>query len=222
MAAYYGSEDTQDQDQDMPGPLCNCGTPSIIKTVSKGRPENMGKRFWTCLIPKDSGGCGFFKWEDQAFSSNEPPQKKRRFSSRPSPTRMPLPAFGRGLTNGHSGNLVPAEPTFQKPAVPALYGPSGTGTSTMEDRVDRPLQRTVSDPQAVPRMVAAGLELEHYEALMGAIKLLGQSNEKIVWDIKAMRDEVAKLDKPGNPYESVALGPPKNATYSSSAPSSGV
>ena len=47
---------------------CKCGTPAKLATVINGKPENVGKKFYTC----QQGMCKFFKWDDGSVSALAP------------------------------------------------------------------------------------------------------------------------------------------------------
>ncbi|XP_059281074.1 uncharacterized protein LOC132034729 [Lycium ferocissimum] len=42
--------------------ICNCGNSCLVRTSRT--PNNPGRRFFGCKIPKDKGGRGYFKWID--------------------------------------------------------------------------------------------------------------------------------------------------------------
>eukprot|EP00656_Telonema_subtile_P045212 TRINITY_DN5147_c0_g1_i1.p1 TRINITY_DN5147_c0_g1~~TRINITY_DN5147_c0_g1_i1.p1 ORF type:complete len:225 (+),score=26.65 TRINITY_DN5147_c0_g1_i1:124-798(+) len=49
------------QDNDGQGPNCNCGNPSISRTVKKETSPNLGRYFWVCGKPREEQ-CDFFAW----------------------------------------------------------------------------------------------------------------------------------------------------------------
>lgn len=52
-------------------PKCNCGIKATVKQAMKGKPENVGKWFYTCEKPRDGGSCQFFKWAADPVRSTE-------------------------------------------------------------------------------------------------------------------------------------------------------
>ncbi|XP_060211396.1 uncharacterized protein LOC132638579 [Lycium barbarum] len=42
--------------------ICNCGNSCNVRTSRT--VNNPGRRFFGCKMPKDKGGCGYFKWID--------------------------------------------------------------------------------------------------------------------------------------------------------------
>ncbi|XP_060189064.1 uncharacterized protein LOC132618012 [Lycium barbarum] len=42
--------------------ICNCGNSCNVRTSRI--VNNPGRRFFGCKMPKDNGGCGYFKWID--------------------------------------------------------------------------------------------------------------------------------------------------------------
>lgn len=52
-------------------PNCNCGVKATVKQAMKGKPENVGKWFYTCEKPRDNGSCQFFKWAAEPAKTRE-------------------------------------------------------------------------------------------------------------------------------------------------------
>ncbi|SCV72038.1 BQ2448_4732 [Microbotryum intermedium] len=101
-------------------PTCDCGDPSVKKTVTK-QSANTGRKFWACRLGMP--GCGFFAWADETGApraATASPQRKRLFAG-PSDSRSPVrPRLAS--SNGQDGaegqrcncNLTPVERTVTK------------------------------------------------------------------------------------------------------------
>lgn len=67
-------------------PTCKCGLDSVLHECRNGKPENIGKKFWSCATKKTDGGCDFFKWASSAggqykaptLAPTKAPQKRQR------------------------------------------------------------------------------------------------------------------------------------------------
>ncbi|CAB9497177.1 Ankyrin Repeat Protein [Seminavis robusta] len=87
--ASFGSS-TKRSDDELAGPVCNCGTATVQRAVKKAGP-NKGRKFWSCASwPR---GCKFFEWKTESTGSC------------PSSTSVPT-------------IVTPEQPTKKRPALP--------------------------------------------------------------------------------------------------------
>ncbi|KAJ8562219.1 hypothetical protein K7X08_011510 [Anisodus acutangulus] len=47
--------------------MCNCDY--FCHLINSRTPNNSGRRFFSCKIPKDNGGCGYFTWIDSSLEA---------------------------------------------------------------------------------------------------------------------------------------------------------
>lgn len=64
---------------------CECGQDAVLRQVKNGKPENIGRHFWSCSKPKDQG-CGYFKW---AKFAEEPDEQMPPNGHRSPPVQLP-------------------------------------------------------------------------------------------------------------------------------------
>jgi hypothetical protein len=79
---------SQKHDEMDDAPRCDCDALADLKECKNGKPENVGKEFWTCRFRK----CKFFQWKGQAAGAKRKwPQDKKGYSVSRSHSDEPAP-----------------------------------------------------------------------------------------------------------------------------------